>query len=698
MNHFHYRQNELFCEGSSLQDIAGTMGTPVYVYSHSALIENFQRVQNAFSPFNPLICYSLKANSNLNLCRILSSLGAGADVVSGGELYTALCAGFPPEKIVYAGVGKTPEEIEYALRKKIFLFNVESEEELEEIAKIAGRLGTKAPISLRINPDIDPETHRYITTGKKENKFGVSFDEAKKLYQEALRIETLEAKGIHIHIGSQITSIEPYLKALKKVKDFTQAVRGLGIELTYLDMGGGFGIGYKEKEQELPVGELAQQIASLVPDGMHLILEPGRYIVANTGVLVTKLLYRKEGTTKRFFIVDAGMNDLVRPSLYGAYHGIVPVKKVISHSPLKVSVVGPICESGDFFLHDAKLPPIGKGQLLCIMDSGAYGFSMSSNYNSRTKSAEVLVKKDTWWLVREREEYQDLIHRQRLPRVGVPATNSFSGSYFPIPFWKIEGTGNDFIIIDNRGEIITQRAQFARQVCPRKRGAGADGLILVEKAKGADFTMRIFNPDGSEAEMCGNGARCAVRFAYLKGIINRECGFQTLSGKIIATLDADKVKIKMIDPSDVQQIATLPIDGKMFQGYYINTGVPHFVMYVPCLEKTDVRGVGSKIRFHKLFQPQGTNVNFVTAKDGKVLVRTYERGVEDETLSCGTGVVASALISALTNKLSSPVTTCARGGELTVWFQFREGVFHNVFLEGAANTVYRGHLNGAQYA
>lgn len=697
MNHFLYRKNELFCENTAVKDIALKVGTPFYVYSYKALVENFRKVEKAFSSLNPLICYSLKANSNLALCACLSSLGAGADVVSGGELSTALCAGFPPERIVYAGVGKTAREIEYALQKNILLFNVESEQELDEIARISEKLDKKGPVSVRINPDVDPETHHYISTGKRENKFGVSLEKAKKLYQKIIRSRNLEAKGIHIHIGSQITRIEPYLKSLEKIRGFIHKLQDLNIKLTYLDMGGGFGIRYKDEEKELSLEELAPQTASLLPEDMCLILEPGRYVVGNTAALITRTIYKKKGTTKRFLIVDAGMNDLVRPALYGAYHRILPVRKGSSKISRKVSIVGPVCESGDFFLKDVDFPPVEKGDLLAILDAGAYGFSMSSNYNSRPRPAEVLVKENEWWPIREKEDYKDLTGGQRVPQKGLGRISPPRPFPVDVQFWKMEGSGNDFVLIDNRGEIIKERAEIASYLCQRKKGPGADGLILIEQAKDADFTMRIFNPDGSEAEMCGNGARCAVRFAYLKGVAGEECIFQTLSGRIKARVEGDRVKLKMNDPSGLREITRVHIDGKDYRGYYLDTGVPHFVLFTSNLEKVCVKEMGKKIRFHEFFHPRGTNVDFVKLEDNKVHVRTYERGVEDETLGCGTGAVASALISALLHHLSSPVKVLTKGGGVTVWFKLKKDKFSHVFLEGKANIVYRGHLNGTKY-
>jgi len=697
MSYFNYKGKQLFCEDVFIKDVASKVKTPFYIYSYTGIVENFHKVKKAFLPFNCLICYSLKANSNIALCKILSSLGAGADIVSGGELYTALHAGFSPRRIVYAGVGKTPEEIRFALRKNILLFNVESEEELEEIAREADKLKTGADISIRINPDIDPETHHYITTGKIENKFGIPLKEAEKLYQKIKRIKSLEAKGVHIHIGSQIKSVQPYIEALKKVRELIEILqKNHGIKLTYLNIGGGFGIRYKDEEGEFPLEMLAQKITPLIPENMRLILEPGRYIMGNNGALVTRLLYRKKGLTKNFFIVDAGMGELIRPALYGAYHRVTPVEKDTSRDSLqKVNIVGPICESGDFFLKDINFPLLNRGELVAIMDTGAYGFSMSSNYNSRPKCAEVLVKKDKWWLIREREDYKSLLEDQRVPLEIFKGKDELT-SLFNVHFWKMEGTGNDFIVIDNRGEIIKERKEAARKLCHRKRGIGADGLILIEEADEADFFMRTFNPDGSEAQMCGNGARCAVRFAYLKGITGEECCFKTLSGIIEASVKEEKVKIKMTNPSNLRKITRLSIDEKQYEGYWINTGVPHLVIFVPEIGVVPVKQIGSKIRFHSFFQPEGTNVDFVKVREGGLEIRTYERGVEDETLSCGTGAVASALVSAIVKHLASPIKVLTKGGEVTVWFRLKEEKFSDVFLEGEANAVYKGYLNGGK--
>ena len=388
------------------------------------------------------------------------------------------------------------------------------------------------------------------------------------------------------------------------------------------------------------------------------------------------------------------MNDLIRTPLYQAYHRIIPGRKISPPEYQRVDVVGPVCESGDFFARERKLPPVKQGELLVILDAGAYGFSMSSNYNGRTRPAEVLVKEKNWWLIREREDYQDLIRKQRIPReLSLYRAKNFAFiSSLNLEFWKMEGSGNDFIILDNRRKIIKERGKLASKLCQRKRKIGADGLILIEEAEEADFTMRIFNPDGSEAEMCGNGARCAAYFAYQKKIAGRECVLQTLAGKIVARIEENKVKIKLGDPSSLKENVKLNIDGKEYCGHYIDIGVPHFVLFWGEIDEAPVKKLGPKIRFHRFFHPRGTNVDFLQVKKGKALVRTYEKGVEDETLGCGTGAVASALISHLVCGLSSPIEVGMRGGGVTIWFNHQKQGFSDIFLEGEVNLVYTGYI------
>ncbi len=415
--YFHYQRGELFCESTPISEVVQEIGTPLYLYSYHSLINNYRKVKSALAKFSPLICYALKANGNLTISRLLAREGAGCDIVSGGELYKALQAGFSPQRIVFAGPGKNEKEIEYALKENILILNVESESELKLIEQIAQRMSCIARISLRMNPDVDAGTHRYITTGKKENKFGLDFDEAEKLYLNIKNSSPLEPVGIHFHLGSQITSPEPYLAAVEKLLDFLKLLKDKGLNLKYIDIGGGFGISYKENELPLNIEDLAEKIYSLVKNsGMKLILEPGRFLVGPAGSLITEVLYKKNREKKTFIITDAGMNDLIRPSLYDAFHQIKKLKEPYDKDSLEViDVVGPICESGDFFAKDRKLPPIKEGEYLAIMDAGAYGFSMSSSYNARPRPPEVLVRDDRWWIIRERETYPDLVRGEHLP-------------------------------------------------------------------------------------------------------------------------------------------------------------------------------------------------------------------------------------------------------------------------------------------
>lgn len=416
MHDFNYRNGELYCEGVAVSAIAQRVGTPFYLYSSNTLVNHFRAFDNAFSGMPHLICFALKANSNGAVLRLLGREGAGADIVSGGELFRAIRAGIDPKKIVYAGVGKRRDEIEYALKMGILMFNVESGEELIAIDRAAGEMHTRARIALRVNPDIDPRTHAYISTGLKENKFGISIDEALEYYRTANRLSNIDVVGVHQHIGSQITEAGPFVDAVGRITDFVGSLKEAGIEIRYINIGGGLGITYKDETPPHP-RDLASAIQPLLKQsGCTLVMEPGRAIVGNAGILVTRALYRKDTGEKRFLIVDAGMNDLIRPSLYEAYHDIRPVVEPLSHVSSVMDVVGPICESGDFFAKDREMPDVKQGDLLAIMGAGAYGFSMASNYNSRPRPAEVMVKGTEYFVVRERESYDDLIRGEKLPR------------------------------------------------------------------------------------------------------------------------------------------------------------------------------------------------------------------------------------------------------------------------------------------
>lgn len=414
MHHFKYRENVLFCEEVPIPEIAATTGTPFYLYSHATLTRHFQAFSKAFEGVDHLICYSAKANTNLAVLKLFADLGCGLDIVSGGELYRGVKAGFLPQRVVYSGVGKSVDEIDAALAQGIMMFNVESRIELELINDRAGRLKTRAPIAIRVNPDVDPKTHPYISTGLKKNKFGIDAQAAIESYREAGRLDHLEVVGVACHIGSQITEAGPFEAALKSLKALITELNQMGTRIKYLDMGGGLGITYAD-ETPPPISEYAGSIIKQLKDmELKLILEPGRVLVGNAGILVTKVLYRKAGDTKNFIIVDAGMNDLIRPTLYNAFHAIEPV--VNSHRQVIVAdVVGPICESGDFLAVDRSMADVISGDLLAVMSAGAYGYVMSSNYCSRPRAAEVMTKGDQYHVVKRRETYENLIQGETLP-------------------------------------------------------------------------------------------------------------------------------------------------------------------------------------------------------------------------------------------------------------------------------------------
>jgi diaminopimelate decarboxylase len=416
MHYFHYLAGELYCEEIPISQLSQEVGTPFYLYSYKTLQRHYRAFDQAFQRVPHLICFAMKSNSNLAILRIFIKEGAGMDVVSGGELYRALKAGVDPKKIVYAGVGKSQAEIKYALEAGILMFNVESSQELEAIDAIAGQMRLMAPVALRVNPDVDPQTHPYISTGLKKNKFGIDISKALDHYILAREAKNLQIVGIHTHIGSQITETGPFVEAVKRLSYLLKDLQGAGIGIKYLDLGGGLGITYKDEEPPHPqtlAEALVPYIASL---DCKIIFEPGRVIVGNAGVLITKVLYTKSTTEKNFVIVDAGMNDLIRPSLYGSYQHIQPVVLKDEQVSLnQVDVVGPICESGDFLGKDRILPSCQAGDLLAVMSAGAYGFSMSSNYNARPKVAEILVKDDQYYIIRQRETYEDLIRGETIP-------------------------------------------------------------------------------------------------------------------------------------------------------------------------------------------------------------------------------------------------------------------------------------------
>jgi diaminopimelate decarboxylase len=408
MEAFHYRSDQLRCEDVPLTSVAERFGTPTYVYSRAAILENYRRLVSGLSQVPGLICYSVKANSNLKILSLLRAAGAGFDIVSGGELARVLRAGADASRVVFSGVGKTVAEVDAGLAAGIMMFNVESGGELDLIAARARALGKRAQVSVRVNPDVVAATHPYISTGQIIHKFGVSKDEAMELYRRAARSEHLAVRGVACHIGSQILEIEPFLKALDEILSVAQELRAEGIEVEFLDLGGGYGIRYAD-ECPLAMDRLMEALATRTRGTSYrLIIEPGRALVGDAGVLLTRVLYVKRGQQKNFIVVDAGMNDLMRPTLYGSYHEIVPVEPR-PREKLTADVVGPLCETGDFLAQDREMADVAPGDLLAILTVGAYGYVLASNYNTRPRPAEVLVDGNKFELIRPRERLEDLM-------------------------------------------------------------------------------------------------------------------------------------------------------------------------------------------------------------------------------------------------------------------------------------------------
>ncbi|MBF6560818.1 MAG: diaminopimelate decarboxylase [Candidatus Binataceae bacterium] len=413
MNYFNYHNDQLLAEDVPLSDLAACYGTPLYVYSARTLRRHFRVLSEAFAGTDSLICFAMKALSNLSILKLFSDLGAGFDIVSSGELMRCLKAGADPGKIVFSGVGKTDEELEAALMARILMINVESRPELHRVSAVAQRLKVQAPVSLRVNPDLDPGTHPHISTGHRDSKFGIPLSQVHEYYAEARTLKNLDLAGLSTHIGSQITETAPFAEAGVKVAKIVQELRATGVALKYLDLGGGLGIPYQEQPPS-PVQYAAAILGPLRDIGLKIILEPGRVLVGNAGVFLTKVLYVKETDVKRFVVIDGAMNDLIRPVLYEAYHEIVPVVPRVSGERVTADVVGPVCESGDFFARERDLPALQAGDLLAVMSAGAYGFVMASNYNSRLRPAEILVNGAEVHVIRDRDTFEDVVRNEHI--------------------------------------------------------------------------------------------------------------------------------------------------------------------------------------------------------------------------------------------------------------------------------------------
>ncbi len=433
MHHFRYLQGSLHAENVDLQSLAEQHGTPLYVYSKETIVDHYTRLDQGLSRLDHMICYAVKANSNLAVLSTIAQLGGGFDIVSGGELFRVLRAGGQAAKCTFAGVGKTRDEIEYALKEGIYCFNAESEAELRFIDQIAGEMGLKAPVAVRVNPNVDAKTHAKITTGKSENKFGIDFDRIEEVYEIiAKECPNLEIRGLQMHIGSQLTSVGPFVEAVEKVKPLVQEMKAK-YGLQFFSIGGGIGIVYKQsldsgsqdwwslegnESHPLTIQAYADAVVPLLEDlGLRILLEPGRFMVGNAGVLLTKVVYEKRGKAKVFKIVDAAMNDLIRPTLYEGWHQIVPVRSKVGAENELSDVVGPICETGDYLAQNRELPPLNAGDVLAVMSAGAYGFTMASNYNTRTMPAEILVDGTEAYVVRERQTLEDLVRGEHVPPV-----------------------------------------------------------------------------------------------------------------------------------------------------------------------------------------------------------------------------------------------------------------------------------------
>ncbi len=428
MHSFRYRHGALHCEGVNLEELADREGTPLYVYSRATILDHYRRLADGMSGLDCLICYATKANSNLSVLNLLAGEGSGFDIVSGGELFRVLRAGGDASRCTFAGVGKSRAEIEFALESGILSFNAESEAEVEFINRVAGERGVKAPVALRVNPNVDAKTHKYISTGKSENKFGIDFGVIRDAYARASRLPHIDLVGLQMHIGSQLTSSGPFVEAVAKVAPLAEELKrdhGIG----FFSIGGGIGIVYEDslasgdtnwwahrEAKPLTIEQYAAELVPLLaPLEMKIILEPGRFMVGNAGVMITEVLYEKRGSAKVFKIVDAGMNDLIRPALYQGHHDIVPLREAVSEEGETVDIVGPVCESGDFFAQDRRLPVIGAGDRIAVLSAGAYGFVMASNYISRPLPAEILVDGEGYRVIRRRQTYESLVEGEDIP-------------------------------------------------------------------------------------------------------------------------------------------------------------------------------------------------------------------------------------------------------------------------------------------
>ncbi len=687
---FHYKNHQLFCEALALETLATAHGTPLYVYSASEIIQNYQAFDQALTAVPHHLCYAVKANANLSILALLAEQGSFFDVVSIGELQKVETAGGKAAQCIFSGVGKGLEEIAYALEQGILTLNIESLDEWQAIEQVAKTHGVTAPVAIRVNPDIDAKTHPYISTGLKENKFGIGMPEAEKLYHQLNDSQHADIHGLAAHIGSQMLDPAPYQAAARRLLSLAERLQDRGIKLKHLDVGGGFGIRYQQEQPPTATAWFAPLLADFAAAGLTILIEPGRALVGNAGALLTQVRYRKENQGKHFAIVDAAMTELLRPSLYQAHHEILPLKAALAESYPPLDIVGPVCESGDFLGKNRQIPA-EVGDFLAILSTGAYGAVMASQYNARPLAAEVLVYKNQAAVIRQRQPLADLWRYDTLAKPWTSAEK-------PLRFRKMQALGNDFIVIDHREPRDFKTADW-QKLADRHFGVGADQILLVEKSAVADFRYRIINADGSEVGQCGNGARCFMEFLRLEGISQADTvRVETLSGAMLLHRDAKgNTRVDMglarfapkaipLAVAEEQAVYTLSLDGQALDFHALSLGNPHAVFKVEDVDFAPVQQLGARLSVHPLF-PERANIGFMQIIDHNTLkLRVFERGA-GETLACGSGAAAAAVIAIRFFGAHSPVQVQLPGGRLEIFWDGGA-----VILCGPASSVFSGEI------
>lgn len=704
MKSFHYQNNELFVDKVAVRAIAEAVGSPCYIYAKGAIEAAYQSFQAALARPCDLICYAVKANGNLAILATLARLGAGFDIVSQGELERVVAAGGDPARVVFSGVGKTDQELREGLIRGIKCFNVESVGELVRLNQIADSLGQIAPVSLRVNPDVDAKTHPYIATGLRDNKFGIPMEMAAALYLDRSRFPSVQFIGLDCHIGSQLTDLRPFGDALDRILPIVAHLRAAGVGIQHIDVGGGLGVCYRDERPPSPAAYVAlirERLAAHDLEEIAVILEPGRALVAASGVLLAQVIGLKENGDKRFAVIDAGMNDLIRPALYGAWQEIVPVRQPTA-AGIEYDVVGPVCESADVLGRSRRLA-VQTGDLVVIRDAGAYGFSMSSQYNARPRAAEVLVEGAHFDIIRERETFADLMRGERSVKPLSPHAFDKTGPT-RVRFTKMHGLGNDFVVFDGVRQSIVLTAPQVRRIADRRFGVGCDQILLVEASTeiGVDFRYRIFNADGEEVGQCGNGARCFARFVRDQGLSDKEVIVVRTQQALLTLrlLPNDDILVDMgsvrLEPSTVPFQATeahivysLTVADRSVAVTVLSLGNPHAVQVVTDIAQAPVLTEGPLIERHPRF-PVGVNAGYMQVIDRQhVHVRVFERGA-GETLACGSGACAAVVAGRLRGLLDDEVEVTLRGGRLTVTW---DGI-GSVFMRGPASRVYEGWIDG----